>query len=354
MKISKIPGLGSFGHYIDNIDFNHLTDEEWIEIGKLHLTGLVTILRNVTISKDQYYNAIPKFGPIKSNLKGYMIKKYGKILDALDFELGPILQIDDDDKLYLNQKKYLLDKTEGGNYLTRVYGGKDEQGHTLGLFAGGDVRWHSNESSSLTFSPGVALLGYSHMIGSSTGFVQTVDLYDSLSGSFKSELDEMVLIHKYTPGKINDNEFLDTGVASNIRRGFCPVDGAETPLVIVSPGGHKGLHYTINSVVGIKGMSDAESAQLFDKLDKLLFTDEYVYDHQYKNDNDLLLFDNSITLHRRTGGDKERLAYRIQFDYSNLLEAPWRPYTQIEFAQSYKKQIHELINLLDIKEFKLP
>jgi alpha-ketoglutarate-dependent taurine dioxygenase len=69
MKISKIPGLGSFGHYVDDVDFNHLTAEEWLEIGKLHLQGLVTILRNVTISQDQYYSAIPKFGPVKSNIK---------------------------------------------------------------------------------------------------------------------------------------------------------------------------------------------------------------------------------------------------------------------------------------------
>ena len=34
MKISKIPGLGRFGIFIDDVDFNHLTDEEWLEIGK--------------------------------------------------------------------------------------------------------------------------------------------------------------------------------------------------------------------------------------------------------------------------------------------------------------------------------
>ena len=39
MKVSKIPGLGSFGHYVDNINFDIITDEEWLEIGKLHLKG---------------------------------------------------------------------------------------------------------------------------------------------------------------------------------------------------------------------------------------------------------------------------------------------------------------------------
>ena len=51
MKISKIPGLGRFGVFIDDIDFKNLTEEEWMEIGKLHLSSLVLqnlISRNIT------------------------------------------------------------------------------------------------------------------------------------------------------------------------------------------------------------------------------------------------------------------------------------------------------------------
>lgn len=35
MKISKIPGLGSYGVYIDDIDFAHISDEEWLEVAKV-------------------------------------------------------------------------------------------------------------------------------------------------------------------------------------------------------------------------------------------------------------------------------------------------------------------------------
>ena len=35
MKISNINGLGSFGIYIDDVDLNNITDEEWKEDGKL-------------------------------------------------------------------------------------------------------------------------------------------------------------------------------------------------------------------------------------------------------------------------------------------------------------------------------
>ena len=48
------------------------------------------------------------------------------------------------------------------------------------------------------------------------------------------------------------------------------------------------------------------------------------YRHWYKNDNDLCLFDNSITLHNREiAGDghlPERLAWRIQFDFDKFVD----------------------------------
>jgi hypothetical protein len=37
MKVSKIPGLGRFGIFIDDVDFEHMSDDQWMEIGRLHL-----------------------------------------------------------------------------------------------------------------------------------------------------------------------------------------------------------------------------------------------------------------------------------------------------------------------------
>lgn len=358
MKITKIPGLGSFGHFIDDIDFDHLTDEEWTEIGKLHLEGLVTILRNVKISKDQFHERIKQFGPFKGtrNSRPYFKAKYGEDFDPLaDSEAFVKFNVSVEDERYMRRRKYLVEATEGGNFLTRVSGIKDSQGNDLGVFSAGELRWHSNESSELTFAPGVALLGDRHMVGSSTGYVQTADYYESISESFRSELDEMILIHKYKPGGINNKEIEDPDFGMNIKMEFCYNDGAEVPLVITSPGGHRGLHYTLNTADSIKGMTDQESARIFKAIDKELFTEKYVYDYHYEMDNVLSLFDNSITLHRRKDpGHTERLAYRIQYDFSNLLDKAWYPYHQAEYAERYKKQTHELIDLLKIENFKLP
>lgn len=356
MKITKIPGLGNYGHYIDDIDFDHLTLEEWLEIGKLHLGGLVTILRNVKITKDQYYERIQEFGPFKSSIRSILAKKYGKNFDAINPDSYKNIDMDPMDLKYIQNKKFLLEQTENGNYLVRISGAFTDSGVPLGAFSNGDVHWHSNESSLLTFAPLVALLGGTGMIGSSTGFVQTVNYYESLSESFKSELNEMILIHKYIPGHINDREKdSNFGDAINMRMAFCPIDGVETPLVATSPGGLTGLRYTVNTAVGIRGMTKKQSDKLFAKIDKELFKKENIFDHYYQANNDLLLFDNSVTLHRRLGGNLNRLAYRIQYDPSNLLDRPWYPFAHLpEFNNIYIEETRNLVKILGLTNYKLP
>ena len=69
-----------------------------------------------------------------------------------------------------------------------------------------------------------------------------------------------------------------------------------------------------------------------------------------------MLFDNSVTLHRRKDpGHKDRCAYRLQYDPSSLLDSPWYPFNHLpEYAEKYRVQTHELIQTLNIQDFKLP
>jgi hypothetical protein len=39
MKISKIPGLGDYGIFIDDVDLLEITDDEWAEVGKLYFSN---------------------------------------------------------------------------------------------------------------------------------------------------------------------------------------------------------------------------------------------------------------------------------------------------------------------------
>jgi len=353
MKISKIPGFGNYGQFIDDMDFSELTNEEWMEIGRSHLKNLLTIIRNPRgLTKDQYVERISQFGPTKGSVRANFARKYGRLIDAFDTE--SLQGVSEEDTKFLLQRKYMLEKTEKGNILSRVYGGKDEDGHLLGSFDSGDLGWHSNESSQLTFAPEVALMGSENMLNSATGFMQTADYYESVSDSFRSELDDMVIVHTYKEGAISPAESINAEFKKQIQLNFCPVEDAETPMVLTSPGGIRGLHYTINSAYRIKGMSAEDSEKIFKLIDKELFTDKYSYYHHYQNDNDLLLFDNSITLHCRLRGEENRKAYRIQYEPCHLLDDPWYPYDSPRFLNEYIDRNNELIKILDLKGFKLP
>jgi alpha-ketoglutarate-dependent taurine dioxygenase len=206
------------------------------------------------------------------------------------------------------------------------------------MFAEGELRWHSNESGNLLFAPAVSLLGQSGVVGSATGFLTTTDWYEEQSESFRSELDEMTIVHKFTPGRINPG--LRVEQDDIMYRNMCP-EPIELPLVIQSPIGIKGLHYSVNTINSIKGMSLEDSQKMFEHINKTLFVEKYTYDHWYQNDNDLCLFDNSITLHRRLGGVENRLAQRIQYDYNHIQQDNYNPYIQKEFQDVYKKQMRD-------------
>jgi alpha-ketoglutarate-dependent taurine dioxygenase len=234
----------------------------------------------------------------------------------------------------------------------RVTGKRDEEGNPLGMFAEGELLWHSNESGTLTFTPGVALLGSENMIGSSTGFVTTPDYYENVSNAFRSELDEMILIHRFTPGRINPGLRVEQDEVMHAN--MCPEDDVEIPIVMRSPGGIVGLHYSLNTIHSIKGCTQKQSDEIFAAINRELFVDKYIYDHWYKSNNDFCLFDNSITLHRRLGDIKDRLCYRIQHDYSNLQSDFWQPYLQEPFATKYIDNIVDYVKLCEIENYRLP
>ena len=202
MKVSKIPGLGNYGIYVDDVDFQNLDIEEWMEIGKLHMQNLVTIIRNHNCTKEQLGELIVQFGDIR--VTAYTSKKYKEKYNKdwnwvvaqakLDSNL-----IDDDDKFRILSAEQVAEHTPNGFALMKVAGGYTN-GLPNGFFAEGDLLWHSNESGTRTFTPGVALMGWKNMVGSSTGFMTTPDYYESVSESFRSELDDMIIQHRFIPG----------------------------------------------------------------------------------------------------------------------------------------------------------
>jgi alpha-ketoglutarate-dependent taurine dioxygenase len=346
MKVSKIPGLGRFGIFIDDLDFNNLSDEEWTTIGNLHLSSLVTIIRNVKLTPAEYESWATKWITPRG-VTGYrLLKKYNAKSIGEIFFKDDLSDVDQEDidcfKVFVN---YVPQQEAGAETnMMRVTGKKDEDGNPLGMFAEGELLWHSNESGNLLFAPAVSLFGFEGVVGSATGFVTTPDWYEEQTESFRSELDEMIMCHKFTPGRINPGLRKEQDLV--MYKNMCPED-SELPLVIQSPNGIKGLHYSVNTINSIKGMSQTESDKVFEYINKTLFVDKYLYDHWYQQDNDICFFDNSITLHRRLGGITNRLCYRIQGDYERITPNKLNPYFQESFANKYEADLKDLKNLLN-------
>jgi hypothetical protein len=162
----------------------------------------------------------------------------------------------------------------------------------------------------------------------------------------------MIIMHRFIPGAINPGLRQDQDEI--VHHNMCPVNDIEIPMTIVSPGGIKGLHYSINTAYSIKGMSKENSDKVFEEINKELFVDKYIYDHWYQSDHDLCLFDNSITLHRRLGDIKERVCHRVPHDYTRIHENFWRPYHQPDVAKQYEDEMLHYIDLCKVKGYRMP
>lgn len=345
MKVTPIGSFGSVGVYIDDIDMDHMTEDQWTEIGKIFMRELLVVMRDIKITKPQYVDWVRKWGPFKNEVTPRLLKKYGAVPDSTRPETWDML--DEEDRRWTDYRRYMLEETGDGRYVTRIHAGRTEDGHPMGYFSEGDLGWHSNECSRLTFTPCVALLGWEHMQNSATGFLQSMDLYEALPNSLQSEIDEMVVIHRFEPGRVNVRELEDPDLADQLRRHFCPEDGAETPMVCRGINGRKGLHYSLNTRAEIKGMSLVESRKFFEMMDRLYLNEKWIFDHWYGPNHDLCLFDNSITMHRRIGGHGDRNAFRCQFDPSPILGEPYCPWIDHPDVHArYVKEINEFVDIM--------
>ena len=320
-RITNIPNLEGYGVFVDDIDFNHLTRDQWMSLGKLQMEQLVMIIRRTGININRFHQVMKMWGTCRQN---YAAK------EETDTEVA---------------KEY-----------ARI-GGHAATGHIVrvaeknGLFGSGDLLWHSNESGDIAFTPGVALLGDHGMTKSATGFMVTSPYYYSLSESMRSELDEMVLVHNFQEGKINVND--ENNV---VYKNMCPEPETEIPLVIQSPAGIKGLHFPYNTTTRIKDYPIEESVRLLEEI-KFKLT-QYYYDYWWENDDDLLIFDNSIVQHRRLGDTTDRLCYRYQFDYSYLqykvTGKPYMPYFQEPYISRYKEKMGEISKVFPVFGYPPP
>lgn len=332
----KMSSKHPYAVFIDDVDFNEMTDDLWAEIGKIHMSNLVTIIRNCNVQHKDISKWTKKWGPNRYSGMYFLSLHYPEY-SAKEII---IMALKDNPKIApahcdLVKNRF---KTKGPSGTQRVTDMRDKRGDHTGIFPDGELKWHSNEAGNHIFAPGVALLGVQNMVGSCTGFLETATYYENISESFRSELDDMIMIHKYKPGALHVK---DLGKQDEMMRfNMHPEEESHLPMVIQSPGGIKGLHYSINTVDGVVGMSKQESDKLFERINEELMP--HAWDHWYENDNDWLFFDNSITNHRRLGEVNNRLGLRIQHGYENIQIENYNPYFQEDHAKIYDDRLAAL------------
>ena len=331
-RITDIPELEGYGVFVDDIDFKNLSLREWKELGQLHLQKLVMVIRKSGLkNKKVFYRVLKKWGEHRQNYAAILFDKYPWAEGQAD-KLLSSSEVSQEDKEYIKEFKRIGGHSRKDGNILRVTG-KKINGYRTGLFAHGELLWHSNECGDLAFTPGVALLGQHGMTKSATGFMVTTPYYYSVSDSMRSELDEMVLIHNFVEGKINAD-----GENNIVYKNMCPFPNTEIPMVIQSPAGIKGLHYSFNTVTGSN--NDRLLAEVRKGLEK------YTYDYWWENDDDLLIFDNTIVQHRRLGDTTDRLCLRYQFDYTYLQDKLYQPYLQEPYITRYIDRVQKFHKLL--------
>ena len=343
-RITNIPNLEGYGVFVDDIDFRNLTRTEWMDLGKLSMQKLVMIIRSTGLDSRSFHQVIKKWGKDRQNYAATLFARYPWANGQIDHIIAST-EVPDEEKDIIREFQRVGGCNQKTGNTLRV-SGKKINGQRIGMFADGELLWHSNESGDIAFTPAVALLGAENMTNSATGFMVTTPYYYNVSDSFRSELDEMVLIHNFVPGRINPG--LNDPQDNLMYKNMCPDPDTEIPLVIESPAGIKGLHYSFNTVTGIKGMSNLEAKKVLAEIRKGL--DPYTYDYWWENDDDLLIFDNSIVQHRRLGDTTNRLCHRYQFDYTYLqykvTKQNYIPYSQEPYRSRYVDKMNMIGDML--------
>ena len=157
-----------------------------------------------------------------------------------------------------------------------------------GLF--GDEAWHAD----VTFRrPGGHVTALHARVipptGGDTGFASTIAAFRALSPGMQALLRRMAGVHSYDgPGRP------DT-----------PGQTAIHPMVRRHPaGGQEGLYFNSMFVTRFDGMSEAESRPLIDYLVRHATRPQFVYRHQWQQD-DIILWDNRCTMHIALGDYQE-------------------------------------------------
>lgn len=305
-------GFGSLGVEVD-VDLKTISDEEIEEFGKIVADQLVVVVsvENCTLPPERLNYIAKKFG---DPFGGIETKQSVYELVETKKKNGTLILSDIQVLKELRKIRQGLESYDGQIWVT---GKKDQDGDYLGMFADGELDWHSDRQGTGNFCPCIGLMSVEGAVGTSTEFLQTADAFEKLSSGDRKFLSELIAVHSYTPGKIAPG--LNYSQDNIVRMNMCPVDLSEVPVACSSTTGRLGVRLSYNTIVGFKGYENKDTQEIIKWMLDTFMKDEYLYHHDWNN-GDMVWMDQTITVHRRPTKDcSKRVLIRQTCNFDNLL-----------------------------------
>jgi alpha-ketoglutarate-dependent taurine dioxygenase len=287
----------SVGVEVYDIDLN--SNYEIMEFGKLVAEQCIVYV-NQQIDTQRLSDIMTQWGqPSRSPIHNYILngKLDGRHWREILLNLG-----------YVNKE------TKEMAAVSMVSYKNDEKNRPKGLFANGELDWHSDQCAFDDAPRVIGLQSVSDTQNSQTQFLCTHDAYELLSADMKSTVKELVCKHKWTDGIMAPG--LNQIQTLLIHYNMCPLDGQETRLYSESVTGLPGIKFPSHSFDGFVGMSRTESDRLLAELKQSIYQERYVYTQNWQ-DGEIVFMDQEITLHKRPtnvkDGDKRTMARVITY-----------------------------------------
>ena len=312
MKTRKLEGFGTLGVEVYDLDLKTCTDDELKELGRIVVDQLVVYVNaeNCSIAPDRLNHIAHIFG----DPFGGQDQSAYKMVE----EKRKNRQLSKKDLVTLKELRKIRVGLEDYPGMIRVTGKKDEEGDYIGMFAEGELDWHSDRQGTGNFVPMILLQAIEGTEGTCTEFLQTADAYDALTPEWKTIIDNLIGVHVYVPNKMAPG--LNASQDNILRMNMCPIDHSEVPIVCYSPGGRKGIRLSYNTLDHFKGFNKEDSDEILKFIMNHFIKDEYIYHQDWKN-GELVFMDQTITVHRRPTKDcSKRVMIRQTCNFDNILD----------------------------------
>jgi len=170
-----------------------------------------------------------------------------------------------------------------------------------------ELDWHTHHANALKRYPFVWLYAVKGSAGSRTSWINQEMAYNDLSDDVKQKLQTIKYASGYKIGSFSNMAVAKEKI------------NYENPISIVHTNkeGKKGLYFPFQQVYDIvEGATKEEWQELYNLLKDHCTKEKYIYHHAWQ-DNDLVISEQWLSIHKRWSFDgmKNRLLHRIAFDY---------------------------------------